>query len=70
MAMWLKPLKIASLKFHEILHEGRAISTEVDFGHPRHDQFEFEIKVDIAIYTYRIYSYFPFHGIKPVLKKN
>ena len=39
-------------RFPEILHEGRTISTEVDFGHPRHDQFELEIKVDIAIYRY------------------
>ncbi|XP_074628907.1 TNF receptor-associated factor 5-like isoform X3 [Acropora palmata] len=39
-------------RFPEILHEGRAISTEVDFGHPRHDQLELEIKVDIAIYSY------------------
>lgn len=39
-------------RFPEILHEGKAISTEVDFGHPRDDQCELEIKVDIAIYRY------------------
>lgn len=39
-------------RFPEILHEGRAISTDVDFGDPRHDQLELEIKVDIASYSY------------------
>ena len=51
----LKDGKVAKTfenRFPEILHEGRAISTEVDFGHPRHDQLELEIKVDIAIYSY------------------